>query len=104
MKKKLDVHVILYQQGCSCVFDVVFFLSRSSLEVFKALGFDPHTMQSALPGGGAPPPQDAVACLDRLSSMLSQLLQAFSRYLCTPFSHRRSSQPPPGASVGRQSV
>ncbi|XP_071342314.1 transcriptional protein SWT1 isoform X2 [Trachinotus anak] len=52
-----------------------------SLEVFKVLGFDPHTMQSAQPAGGPPPPQDAVACLHKLSSMVSQLLQAFSRVL-----------------------
>uniref|UniRef100_A0A3Q1GP38 Transcriptional protein SWT1 n=1 Tax=Acanthochromis polyacanthus TaxID=80966 RepID=A0A3Q1GP38_9TELE len=52
-----------------------------SLEVFKALGFDPYTMQSAQPVGGPPPPQDAVACLHKLSSMVSQLLQAFSSVL-----------------------
>ncbi|XP_044054834.1 transcriptional protein SWT1 isoform X2 [Siniperca chuatsi] len=52
-----------------------------SLEVFKALGFDPHTMQSALPEGGPPPPQDALVCLHKLSSMVSQLLQAFSSVL-----------------------
>ncbi|XP_044218487.1 transcriptional protein SWT1 [Thunnus albacares] len=54
---------------------------RISFEVFKALGFDPHTMQSAQPAGGPPPPQDAVACLQKLSSMVSQLLQAFSSVL-----------------------
>lgn len=52
-----------------------------SLEVFKALGFDPYTMQSAQPVGGPPPPQDALACLHKLSSMVSQLLQAFSSVL-----------------------
>ncbi|KAM6921964.1 transcriptional protein SWT1 [Xenentodon cancila] len=52
-----------------------------SLEVFKALGFDPHTMQATLPLGDAPPPQDALACLHTLSSLVSQLLQAFSSVL-----------------------
>ncbi|XP_039984890.1 transcriptional protein SWT1 isoform X2 [Xiphias gladius] len=52
-----------------------------SLEVFKALGFDPNTMQSVQPVGGPPPPQDALACLHKLSSMVSQLLQAFSSVL-----------------------
>ncbi|XP_070765322.1 transcriptional protein SWT1 [Enoplosus armatus] len=52
-----------------------------SLEVFKALGFDPHTMQSAQPVGGPPPPQDAWVYLHKLSSMVSQLLQAFSSVL-----------------------
>ncbi|XP_053178581.1 transcriptional protein SWT1 [Scomber japonicus] len=52
-----------------------------SFEVFKALGFDPHAMQTAQPAGGPPPPQDAVACLQKLSSMVSQLLQAFSSVL-----------------------
>ncbi|KAM4740100.1 transcriptional protein SWT1 isoform 1-T3 [Anableps anableps] len=54
---------------------------QTSLEVFKALSFDPHTMQAATPMGHPPPPQDALACLHRLSSMVSQLLQAFSRVL-----------------------
>ncbi|XP_061739558.1 transcriptional protein SWT1 isoform X1 [Nerophis ophidion] len=48
-----------------------------SLEVFKALAFDPHTRQSSLPVRGPPPPQDAVAYLSQMSSMVSQLLQAF---------------------------
>ncbi|XP_073333410.1 transcriptional protein SWT1 [Pagrus major] len=52
-----------------------------SFEVFKALGFDPHTMQSAQPVGGPPPPQDALDYLHKLSSMVSQLLQAFSSVL-----------------------
>ncbi|KAM9849252.1 transcriptional protein SWT1 [Aulostomus maculatus] len=52
-----------------------------SLEVFKALGFDPHTMQRASPVGGPPPPQGAVAFLNKLSFMVSQLLQAFSSVL-----------------------
>ncbi|XP_053717587.1 transcriptional protein SWT1 [Synchiropus splendidus] len=52
-----------------------------SLEVFKALSFDPDSMQSGLPVGGPPPPQDALACLNKLSSMISQLLEAFSRVL-----------------------
>ncbi|MED6274461.1 hypothetical protein CHARACLAT_016597 [Characodon lateralis] len=54
---------------------------QTSLEVFKALCFDPHIMQAATPIGRPPPPQDALACLHRLSSMVSQLLQAFSRVL-----------------------
>ncbi|XP_070688194.1 transcriptional protein SWT1 [Pempheris klunzingeri] len=52
-----------------------------SFEVFKALGFDPHTMQSTQAVGGPPPPQDALVCLHKLSSMVSQLLQAFSSVL-----------------------
>lgn len=52
-----------------------------SLEVFKALGFDPNTRQWLQPEGAAPPPQDALACLHKLSSMVSQLLQAFSSIL-----------------------
>ncbi|XP_034738566.1 transcriptional protein SWT1 [Etheostoma cragini] len=52
-----------------------------SLEVFKALGFDPHTMQRAQSEGDPPPPQDALVCLHKLSSMVSQLLQAFSSVL-----------------------
>ncbi|XP_029356099.1 transcriptional protein SWT1 isoform X1 [Echeneis naucrates] len=54
---------------------------QTSLEVFKVLGFDPHTMQSALPAGGPPPPQQALACLDNLSSTVSQLLETFSSVL-----------------------
>ncbi|KAM7409731.1 hypothetical protein PAMA_001293 [Pampus argenteus] len=56
-------------------------LYQISFEVFKALGFDPHTMQSAQPAGGPPPPQDTMACLQKLSSVVSQLLQAFSSVL-----------------------
>lgn len=58
-----------------------FFLSCFSMEGFKALGFDPHTMQSSQPMGGPLSPQDALVHLHKLSSMVSQLLQAFSRYL-----------------------
>ncbi|XP_070817099.1 transcriptional protein SWT1 isoform X2 [Chaetodon trifascialis] len=47
-------------------------------EVFRALGFDLVTRQSAQPVGGPPPPQDALVCLHNLSSMVSQLLQALS--------------------------
>ncbi|XP_028260224.1 transcriptional protein SWT1 isoform X2 [Parambassis ranga] len=54
---------------------------KISLDAFNALGFDPHTTQSAHPMGGPEPPQDAMACLHRLSSMVSQLLQAFSSVL-----------------------
>ncbi|TKS65883.1 Transcriptional protein SWT1 [Collichthys lucidus] len=50
-------------------------------EVFKALGFDPHTMQSAQPVGGPSPPQDALVCLHKLSSMVLHLLHAFSSVL-----------------------
>ncbi|XP_029989088.1 transcriptional protein SWT1 isoform X2 [Sphaeramia orbicularis] len=52
-----------------------------SLEVFKALGFDPHNMLSVQPVGGPPPPQDAMACLQKLCCVVSQLLQAFSSIL-----------------------
>ncbi|XP_059197577.1 transcriptional protein SWT1 isoform X2 [Centropristis striata] len=55
-----------------------------SIEGFKALGYDPHTMQSAQPVGGAPPPQDALVCLHKLSFMVSQLLQAFSSVFSAP--------------------
>lgn len=51
------------------------------MNVFKALGFDPHTMQCSQPVGGPSPPQEAVVFLYKLSSTISQLLQAFSRYL-----------------------
>lgn len=61
-----------------------FLLSHFSIEGFKALGFDPHTMQGSQPMGGPLPPQDALVHLHKLSSMVSQLLQAFSRYL-SPF-------------------
>uniref|UniRef100_A0A3P8WKA5 Transcriptional protein SWT1 n=2 Tax=Cynoglossus semilaevis TaxID=244447 RepID=A0A3P8WKA5_CYNSE len=52
-----------------------------SLEVFKVLGFDSNTMQSLQTAGCSQPPQDAMACLHKLSSMVSQLLQAFSSVL-----------------------
>ncbi|XP_061152607.1 transcriptional protein SWT1 [Syngnathus typhle] len=54
-----------------------------SMEVFKALAFDPHSRQSALSVGGPAPPQDAVVCLSQISSMVSQLLQAFIGVLCS---------------------
>lgn len=54
---------------------------QTSMDGFKALGFDPHTMQSSQPAGGPPPSQDALVCLHKLSSMVSQLLQAFSSIL-----------------------
>lgn len=57
------------------------FLSCFSMNVFKVLGFDPYTMQSSQPVGGPSPPQDALVFLSKLSSTISQLLQAFSRYL-----------------------
>ncbi|KAF7661805.1 hypothetical protein LDENG_00253940 [Lucifuga dentata] len=56
-------------------------INQMRLTVFKALHFDPQTMQSAQSVGGPPPPQDALACLHKLSSMMSQLLQAFSSVL-----------------------
>ena len=64
-----------------CCFYFYFADPYFSMEVFKALSFDPHTMLSSLPVGGPSPPQEALVCLHRLSSMVSQLLQAFSRYL-----------------------
>lgn len=54
---------------------------QTSMDGFKALGFDPHTMKSSQPAGGPPPSQDALLCLHKLSSMVSQLLQAFSSIL-----------------------
>ncbi|XP_049576229.1 transcriptional protein SWT1 isoform X2 [Syngnathus scovelli] len=39
--------------------------------------------QSALSVGGPAPPQDAVVCLSQISSMVSQLLQAFISVLCS---------------------
>ncbi|XP_029286045.1 transcriptional protein SWT1 isoform X2 [Cottoperca gobio] len=57
------------------------YVCQMSLEVFKAVGFDPHTMQSVQPVGGPPPPRDAVVCLHNLSSVVSQLLQIFSSVL-----------------------
>ncbi|XP_034386297.1 transcriptional protein SWT1 isoform X2 [Cyclopterus lumpus] len=57
------------------------YLYHRSSEVFKALGFDHHTMQRPQLVGGPPPPQDALVCLHKLSAMVSQLLQAFSSVL-----------------------
>ncbi|RVE73541.1 hypothetical protein OJAV_G00032230 [Oryzias javanicus] len=54
---------------------------QTSLEVFKALRFDPHTMQIVPLEGGLTFPQDALACLQRLASVVLQLLQAFSSIL-----------------------
>ncbi|XP_029939585.1 transcriptional protein SWT1 [Salarias fasciatus] len=54
---------------------------QTSMEVFKALGFDTRTMQSVQPAGGCMPPQDALVCLHKLSTMVSQLLQGFSSVL-----------------------
>ncbi|KAM9384216.1 uncharacterized protein swt1 isoform 2-T2 [Pholidichthys leucotaenia] len=56
-------------------------ISQLSGEVFRAVGFDSNTMQCVRLEGGPPPPQDAVACLHKLSSMVSQLHQAFSSIL-----------------------
>ncbi|XP_041863028.1 transcriptional protein SWT1 isoform X2 [Melanotaenia boesemani] len=56
-------------------------LYQTSLEVFKALGFDPRTMHSAPTVGAHLPPQDTLACLHKLFSVVSQLLQAFSSVL-----------------------
>ncbi|KAM3619962.1 uncharacterized protein V6R79_016383 [Siganus canaliculatus] len=59
-----------------------------SLELFRVLGFDPVSAPPgpaapgpAPPAPAAPPPQDALLFLSRLSSMVSQLLGAFSRVL-----------------------
>lgn len=64
-----------------CCFYFYFADPCLSMEVFKALSFDPHTMQSSQPVGGPSSPQEALVCLHKLSSMVLQLLQAFSRYL-----------------------
>ncbi|CAI5635902.1 unnamed protein product [Oreochromis niloticus] len=56
-------------------------LYHLSSEVFKALGFDPHTSHCVQPEGGPPPPQEVLACLQNLSIMILQLLQAFSRVM-----------------------
>ncbi|TKS65507.1 Transcriptional protein SWT1 [Collichthys lucidus] len=61
--------------------NIWFNVCQISSEVFKALGFDPHTMQSAQPVGGPSPPQDALVCLHKLSSMVLHLLHAFSSVL-----------------------
>ncbi|KAK5869643.1 hypothetical protein PBY51_024345 [Eleginops maclovinus] len=53
------------------------YVLQMSPEVFKALCFDPITMQSTQPVGGPAPPQDAVDCLHKLSSIVLQLLQIF---------------------------
>ncbi|KAF3835348.1 hypothetical protein F7725_027906 [Dissostichus mawsoni] len=57
------------------------YVFQMSWEVFKALGFDPNSMQSTQPGGGPAPPQDAVDCLHNLCCIVSQLLQIFSSVL-----------------------
>lgn len=54
---------------------------QTSMDGFKALGFDPHTMKSSQPAGGPSPSQDTLLCLHKLSSLVSQLLQAFSSIL-----------------------
>lgn len=54
---------------------------QTSMEVFKALGFDASTKQSAQPAGDCVPPQDALVCLHKLSTAVSQLLQGFSSVL-----------------------
>ncbi|XP_038147682.1 transcriptional protein SWT1 [Cyprinodon tularosa] len=83
-KQPASVHVS--PQEVWAVFENIWSqMYQTSLEVFKALSFDPSTMQGTSPMGRPPPPQDAVACLHRLSSMVSQLLQAFTRILsCNP--------------------
>ncbi|KAF7199216.1 transcriptional protein SWT1-like [Nothobranchius furzeri] len=56
---------------------------QKSSDLFEGLGFDPHTMQAVTPvGGTAPPPKDTIACLQKLSSVVSQLLQAFRCFFC----------------------
>ncbi|XP_037325913.2 transcriptional protein SWT1 isoform X1 [Pungitius pungitius] len=72
---------VSHQEVWSLFENIWSYVFQMSLEVFKALGFDPHTMRGPPPVGGPPPPQDAVVCLHKLSSMVSQLLQAFSRVL-----------------------
>ena len=62
-------------------------LPPPSSALFTALHFDPGTPQSPL---GAPPPQDATACLHKLLPLVAQLLSAFSRYLMGPPGERRS--------------
>ncbi|KAK5930566.1 hypothetical protein CgunFtcFv8_026789 [Champsocephalus gunnari] len=57
------------------------YVFQMSWEVFKALGFDPNSMQSTQPGGGPAPPQDVVDCLHNLCCIVSQLLQIFSSVL-----------------------
>ncbi|XP_040041303.2 transcriptional protein SWT1 isoform X2 [Gasterosteus aculeatus] len=70
-----------HQEVWSLFENIWAYMSQISLEVFKALGFDPHTMRGPPAVGCPPPPQDAVVCLHKLSSMVSQLLQAFSSIL-----------------------
>ncbi|CAL8267707.1 unnamed protein product [Arctogadus glacialis] len=53
-------------------------LCQISSALFAALHFDPGTPQSPL---GAPPPQDATACLHKLLPLVAELLSAFSRVL-----------------------
>uniref|UniRef100_A0A8C7ZBR0 Transcriptional protein SWT1 n=1 Tax=Oryzias sinensis TaxID=183150 RepID=A0A8C7ZBR0_9TELE len=54
---------------------------QTSLEVFKALSFDPSTMQIVPSERGLTFPQEALTCLHKLASVVLQLLQAFSSIL-----------------------
>ncbi|XP_020558095.1 transcriptional protein SWT1 isoform X2 [Oryzias latipes] len=54
---------------------------QTSLEVFKALSFDPSTMQIVPLERGLTFPQEALTCLHKLASVVLQLLQAFSSIL-----------------------
>nr|XP_020458422.1 transcriptional protein SWT1 [Monopterus albus] len=78
---KDDDAQISHQEVWALFENIWFNVYQMSLEVFKALGFDPHTMQNTHPVGAPPPPQEALAYLHKLSSMVSQLLQAFSSVL-----------------------
>lgn len=60
------------------IWDTMF---QTSLKVFKALDFDPNAPPSVRSVGGPPPSRDAMACLDQLLCVASQLLQAFSSVL-----------------------
>ncbi|KAM8874622.1 transcriptional protein SWT1 isoform 1-T3 [Spinachia spinachia] len=72
---------VSHQEVWSLFENIWSYVFQISLKVFKALGFDPHTMRGPPLVGGPAAPQDAVVCLHKLSSMVSQLLQAFSSVL-----------------------
>uniref|UniRef100_A0A1A8K5X5 Transcriptional protein SWT1 n=1 Tax=Nothobranchius kuhntae TaxID=321403 RepID=A0A1A8K5X5_NOTKU len=71
------------QEVCSMFENICSHMLQKSSDLFEGLGFDPHTMQAVTPvGGTAPPPKDTIACLKKLSSVVSQLLQAFRCFFC----------------------
>ncbi|XP_070399499.1 transcriptional protein SWT1-like isoform X1 [Nothobranchius furzeri] len=71
------------QEVCSMFENICSHMLQKSSDLFEGLGFDPHTMQAVTPvGGTAPPPKDTIACLQKLSSVVSQLLQAFRCFFC----------------------